>query len=170
MRDQRWYVLVNAASGRQARINQKAYEFVGRCDGERTVDAVWDELMETLRDDAPTQDEVIQTLEALERQDLLAHDNPPDAKTMVQRRGEREQRRRGFVNPFALRVPIGDPSAVLRRLTLLSRLAFGPVAFWIWLVLTVAAAVTALTHLDVLRAHAADYMATPRYAVLAWLS
>lgn len=170
VRDQRWYLLVNAASGRQARINQKAYEFVGRCDGERTVDQVWDELLETLRDEAPTQDEVIQTLEALERQDLLGHDNPPDAKTLVQRRGERERRRRGFVNPFALRVPVGDPSALLRRLEPLSRLAFGTVAFWVWLVLTVAAAATALTHLDVLRAHAADYMATPRYVVLAWLS
>ena len=170
VRDQRWYLLVNAASGRQARINQKAYEFVGRCDGERTVDEVWDALVESLRDEAPTQDEVIHTLEALERQDLLAHDNPPDAKTLVKRRGEREQRRRGFVNPFALRVPVGDPTALLRRLAALSRFAFGPVAFWIWLVATATAAVTALTHFDVLRAHAADYMATPRYVVLAWLS
>lgn len=170
VRDQRWYLLVNAASGRQARINEKAYEFVGRCDGVRTVDEVWDELLETLRDEAPTQDEVIQTLEALERQDLLAHTNTPDAKALVQRRGEREQRRRGFVNPFALRVPLGDPSALLRRLTPLSRLAFGPIAFWIWAALTVAATATALTHLDVLRAHAADYMSTPRYALLAWLS
>ena len=170
VRDQRWYLLVNAASGRQVRINQKAYEFVGRCDGERTVDEVWDGLVETLRDEAPTQDEVIQTLEALEQQDLLAHDNAPDAKQLVRRHGERVKRRRGFVNPFALRVPVGNPSAALRRLEPLSRLAFGPVAFWIWLVLTAAAAAIGVMHLDVFRAHAADYMATPRYVVLAWVS
>lgn len=171
VRDQRWYLLVNAANGRQFRVNQKAYELIGRCDGQRTVQAVWDALLAELRDDAPTQDEVIETLNELDKQDLIAHETAPDAKTLVRRRDERAQKRvQGFVNPFALRVPLGDPSALLRRLDALPRLVFNRLALWIWIAATAAAAAVAASHLDVMTAHAADYMLTPRYLVLTWLS
>lgn len=171
VRDQRWYLLVNAANGRQFRVNQKAYEFIGRCDGQRSVQQVWDELVEILRDDAPTQDEVIQTLEELDQQDLLAHETAPEAKAMVRRRDDRAQKRvQGFVNPFALRVPLGDPSALLARLDALPGRLFNVFTFWIWLAVTGAAAVVAASHLGTLSQHAADYMLTPRYLLLAWLS
>src|SRR5687767_2955928 len=107
VRGSRWYLLISAASGKQFRVNQKAYEFIGRCDGSRTVQQVWDELLEQFRDDAPTQDEVIRTLNQLAEQDLIAYENAPDAQALVRRRDERAQRRvQGFVNPFALRVPL----------------------------------------------------------------
>ena len=41
-RDQRWYVLSDEATGRQHRINDAAYQFIGRCDGSHTVQAVWE--------------------------------------------------------------------------------------------------------------------------------
>ena len=108
VRDQRWYLLVNTANGRQFRINEKAYELVGRLDGGRSVKQAWEALLCELRDDAPTQDEVIQTLSELDRQELLAHDIESDARAMVRRRDERQQQKaQRFVNPLALRVPLG---------------------------------------------------------------
>src|SRR5581483_335852 len=106
VRDQRWYLLLNAATNRQIRVNHQAYEFIGRCDGERTVQQVWDQLVDTLADDAPTQNEVLHTLNELDSHDLLAHENTPDARPLVRRRDERARKRfQGFVNPFALGVP-----------------------------------------------------------------
>ncbi|HYC44255.1 MAG TPA: PqqD family peptide modification chaperone [Burkholderiales bacterium] len=170
-RGQRWYLLVNAASGRQFRLNERAYAFVGRCDGERSVEQVWEALLEDLADDAPTQDEVIETLETLAQHDLLVHDSVPDARAMVRRREARTQQRiQTFVNPLALRVPLGDPSAWLRRLDAWPQRLFNSAVFWIWLVVTGAAALAAASNARELTAHAAEYMLTPRYLLLTWLT
>jgi putative peptide zinc metalloprotease protein len=170
VRGERWYLLVNAANTRQFRINHRAYDFLGRCDGSRTVQAIWDDLLEQLRDDAPTQGEVIETLTELERQDLLAHDGPVDARTLVRRRDERAQKKaQRFVNPLALRVPLGDPSAVLARVAAAPMLLFNRVTLALWLAAIVVAALVAAPQWRSMTAHAAEYMGTPRYLALAWL-
>ena len=168
VRDRRWYLLVNSANGRQFRANQQAYELIGRCDGQRSVQQVWNDLLALLGDDAPTQDEVIQTLNELDQQDLLSYESAPDAQTLVRRRDERTQGQR-FVNPFALRVPLGDPSAILQRLGFLPGLVLNRLTLWIWLAVIGVAMVVAAFEWKPLSVHAADYMGTPRYLLLAWV-
>lgn len=168
VRNRRWYLLVNSANGRQFRANQQAYELIGRCDGQRSVQQVWNDLLALLGDDAPTQDEVIQTLNELDQQDLLSYESAPDAQTLVRRRDERTQGQR-FVNPFALRVPLGDPSAILQRLGFLPGLVLNRLTLWIWLAVIGVAMVVAAFEWKPLSVHAADYMGTPRYLLLAWV-
>jgi putative peptide zinc metalloprotease protein len=171
VRGERWYLLVNVANGRQYRINHKAYRFVGLCDGKRSVQQIWSDLLEHLRDDAPTQDEVIQTLIRLDEHELLAYDSVPDAQVLVRRRDERLQRRiRGFLNPLALRVPLGDPSALLRRFDALPRVIFNRATFWCWFSVVVFATISAAINWPVLVAHADEYMGSPRYLLLACVS
>lgn len=167
VRDRRWYLLVNSANGRQFRANQQAYELIGRCDGRRSVQEVWNDLLALLGDDAPTQDEVIQTLNELDQQDLLSYEGATDAQTLVRRRDERTQAQR-FVNPFALRVPLGDPSALLARARSLPGVLFNRLTLWLWLALIGIAVVVAAFEWKTLSLHAADYMGTPRYVLLAW--
>ena len=170
VRGERWYLLVNPANGRHFRVNQQAYELVGRCDGERSVEQVWSALLEQFRDAAPTQDEVIQLLNELDQHGLIAYENAPEPEAMVRRRDERERRRlRGFVNPFAVRVPLGDPSAWLERLRRVQCLVFNPLAFWLWVAAAATAALVAGSQWTLLGAHAAEYMGTPRYLLLAWV-
>lgn len=168
VRDQSWYLLVDSASGRHHRINHRAYDFVGRCDGRRSVQEIWDGLLEKLRDDAPTQDEVIRTLAQLEDQGLLIYDAAPDTATL-QRRHE-EHGRRGFINPFALRIPLGDPSALLRRLDGLAALLFRPTVLVMWFAAVLIAAATTASNWTALHAHAAIWMGTPRYLLLSLLA
>jgi putative peptide zinc metalloprotease protein len=171
VRDQLWYLLVNAASGRQFRVNEQAWAFIGRCDGTRSVEAVWNALLEQLRDDAPTQSEVIQMLNQLDEQDLLVYEHAPDAATLTRRKSERTQRRvQGFVNPFAMRIPLGDPSPFLRRLDSLPALLFNRLTLCVWLVAIAAAVLGAASHWDTLAAHARTYMSTPRYLLFAWIA
>ena len=169
-RGEPWVVLVGAATGRQCRINHSAYQFVGCCDGQHTVQQIWDALLEDLRDQAPTQDEVIQTLARLAQQGFLEYGGAPDIEARSAQRNRRlAQRRRANVNPLAFRVPLGDPSALLRRLDGVGRVLFQPVVFWLWLGAMLAAAAAAASNWDALSAHAAATMATPRYLFLAWL-
>ena len=170
VRDQRWYLLVNATNGQQYRVNSATFEFLGRCDGTRSVQEVWNELLAQFRDKAPTQDEVMRTLNRLDEHGLLTYDIAPDAQTMLRRRDEGVRRRlRGFVNPFALRIPLGDPSALLQRTELLARLVFNRVTLIVWLALVSAATIAAASNWNELSAHARTYMATPHYLLLAWL-
>jgi putative peptide zinc metalloprotease protein len=168
MRDQLWYLLIDSASGRHHRINHRAYDFVGRCDGQRSVQEIWDGLLERQRDDAPTQDEVIRMLAQLEDQGLLVYDAAPDTAT-VQRRHD-EHTRRGFINPFALRIPLGDPSPLLRRLDGLAARLFRPIMLAAWLAALLVAIGAAASNWTALHAHAAIWMGTPRYLMLSLLA
>jgi len=58
-RDQQWYVLSDDATGRQHRVNEAAYQFIGRCDGTRTVQDVWDAVLESRGACAASADEAI---------------------------------------------------------------------------------------------------------------
>ena len=171
VRDQRWYLLVNTANGRQFRINEKAYELVGRLDGERSVKQAWEALLDALRDDAPTQDEVMETLNELDRQDLLAHDAEADPRAMVRRRDERQQQKvQRFVNPLALRVPLGDPSAWLARVPAVPRYAYNGWTLALWTIVALAGAIGAASHWPQLTLHAGEYMGSPRYLLLSWIA
>jgi putative peptide zinc metalloprotease protein len=158
-----WYLLVNAVTGKQVRINRPAYEFIGRCDGTRSVQQIWDALLELLRDDAPTQDEVIQVLNLLDRHGMLAQHTGT-------RLPKNDARAKAFVNPFALRIRLFDPSHLLQALDALAQIAIRPAAFWSWAALIAVGAGMAVSNFEMLRAHGATYLSSSRFVFLAWVS
>ncbi len=170
-REQRWFLLSDAATGRQHRINDAAYQFIGRCDGQRTVHEVWTAVLEARPDAAPTQDEVVQLLGQLHDMELLQSERAADATTLLQRRGERQRkRRRGMLNPFSFRLPLGDPTAWLRRLDPLAHALFRPIVFWLWLLAMLASAWVAAAEWPALRSHAAQHLFSSANLALAWLA
>ena len=169
-RDQQWYVLSDDATGRQHRVNEAAYQFIGRCDGTRTVQEVWDAVLESRGDAAPTQDEVIRLLGQLNEHELLQSEHAPDTDRVFERHGERSRRqRRARVNPFAFRLPLFDPTAWLVRLDPLGKLLFRPAVFWLWLIGVGIAVLAAGAESDALWAHARLHMLTPGYVAMMWL-
>src|SRR3546814_20163140 len=48
------YVLDDGAAGKAHRLQKGAYRFVGRLDGERTAEQLWERPVEELGADAPT--------------------------------------------------------------------------------------------------------------------
>ena len=153
-RNESWHVLTGAASGRQFRINDKAYHFIGRCDGRRSVQEVWDILLKELGDDAPSQDEIIALLNQLEGQSLLSYEIVADATAISDSAAaSRKRRRHAFINPFAFRIPLGNPTAVLRRLAWLGPVLLSRTALWIWSIAVALASVAAVSHWPELKAH-----------------
>lgn len=169
-RDQVWYVLIDDRTGRHYRVDRKAYQVIGRCDGRSSVQQLWDALLAQLGDDAPTQDEMIRMLSLLNQQGLLGYEATPDVQALVLNQEERaKKRRQRFLNPFAFRIPLGDPARLLQRCDGLARAVCNPVTLWIWVIAVAAAVTAAAANWHALSVHAGTYMATPHYLLLAWL-
>ena len=170
-RDQLWYHLIDGAGNRQFRVNGKAYQFIGRCDGKCSVQDVWDTLLETLGDDALTQEEVINLMAQLDEHEMLKYEMAPNAKTLVERRDRRAKKRhRALLNPFAFRVSLGDPSRLIRRLDRFGAILLSPIMLWIWIAVTTVALAVAASNWQTLAVTATRYMGTPHFLLLAWLS
>ncbi len=169
-RDQLWFLLSDDATGRQHLINDSAYQFIGRCDGQRQVQQVWDAVLADRGEAAPTQDEVIELLAQLDENELLQCEHTPDTESLFRRSGERKKkRRRALINPFAFRLPLGDPSRWLAPLDPLGRLVFRPATAWVALVVFAMALLAAGSEWAALTGHA-QHLLSPRHLMLAWLS
>lgn len=116
-RGKSWYLVVDRQAGRSHRLNEGAWEVVGRFSGAHTVDEVWQAAVAAAPAHAPTQGEVIELLVQLRAADLLRLDLPgDDAAASARRREAHERKRRERLNPLAFRVELGDPTRLLERL------------------------------------------------------
>lgn len=169
VRGQVWHVLVEPASGRQVRLNPMAYALVARFDGTATVSQLWERQLAQQRADAPTQDEVLRLLAQLFRGGMLRFDAAPHLSLVFARRDEEgRQRRRGFMNPLMLRMPLVNPARLLRWLAPLAALLFRRITFVGWLVAVLLAALAAGAHWAELVAETRRLFATPANYLLAW--
>ena len=170
VRGQLWHLLVEPASGRQVRLNPSAYAVVARFDGRASVEQVWQRQLARLRDEAPTQDEVLQLLSQLFQAGMVRFDAAPHLSLLFARRSEEAgRRRRGMMNPLALRMPLADPGKVLDRLAPLGRLLFHPWTFAAWCVALLFALLAAGAQFNELAADSRRLFASPSSYLLAWL-
>ncbi|MFM9882757.1 MAG: site-2 protease family protein [Burkholderiales bacterium] len=105
-----WYVFSDPTSGRHHRFNKLAYRLVASCDGQRTVDEVWNARAASDGEHAISQGEAIRILSLAFEANLIVADVTPDAEAIVAR-GKQARRRRAAsaVNPLSFRVPLWDP-------------------------------------------------------------
>jgi len=170
-RDQIWYLLINKTQGSHFRVNNIAYQFIGRCDGQYTVQQVWDSLLESLKDDAPTQDEVIQLLNELDQRDLVRFEMLPNIPNMYRQKKEKKKRQLiSHINPLAIRLPLWNPTKLLDRLSWLSKLIFNPFTLLFWGITIIIGVLSAGSNWQILSHHASTHMLTPHFLLLTWLS
>ena len=149
-RGERWMLLTDGLSQRTHRLDAAAWALVGRCNGERTVQRLWETLLDEQGDDAPTQAEVIDLLAHLQQAGLLqapietlaGHPHPlqPD-------HGWQPPRPRALVhaaNPLYFQVTLGDPSALVRRLEQWLHPLLQPALLVLWALGVAAAGLAAL--------------------------
>lgn len=170
VRGEDWFVLTHPVDHRHHRVNRKAYELIGRLDGERSLDAAWSALQNLLGDELPTQDEVIGLLSQLADAGLVLFDTEPDWSSVRQRQATKERLRNGGRSPFSFRFRLLDPDRLLYRLTALQRLVFHPVTLLFFVFLLLAGLAHAATEWAAIRSYAAINLLTPRYLFLTWLA
>jgi putative peptide zinc metalloprotease protein len=167
VRGQTWYVLRERGGGRSVRLNAAAYAMAGRLDGEHSVQQLWDGLLAG-QHDPPTQDEVIDLLAQLREAALVQFDQQADLAAQLAHFDNtvRPQRQNSLM---AWRIRLTDPSALLDRLEPLPRLLFTRQTLALWALAMVSLLVLAVQHGPTLLAHGRQWLATPRYALLALL-
>ena len=170
-RGQRWYVLVDTASGRYHRFNDNAYFFISRMGGERTLQQIWDTAAAALGDAAPTQDETITLLGQLHSADLMQCDLLPNLVELFRRQEKREGMalKQRVSNPFALRFPLVDPDKFLRRWSFLVEPLLGKAAFVLWLVVVTTALLLAVSHWPDLTENIGSRVLAPQNLLILWL-
>ena len=165
VRGDRWVVLDDQISGRSVRLNAAAWSMVGRFDGQRSVQAVWDAAL--LRDDdVATQDEVLDLLAQLREAGLLQVDRSADFDLMLPHL-DKIARPSGRKSLIAWRIPLANPSRLLERFDGLGRWLFSRSALVVWLLAMAMLLVLSVQHAPTLWAHAGQWLATPRFALLA---
>lgn len=188
VRGQRWYVLQNAQSGQSCRLNASAYEVAARLDGQRDLHGVWALLdarvHQAVHDPAhiepPTQDEVLQIVTQLQQHRMLNFDATADFGTApgpghidaaIDADGSptapQQDTRRNTL--LAWRIPLINPQPWLERSGHLAERLFSRTGLWLWCLLMLAMAGTLIVQAEALQAHAVQWMATPRYLLLATL-
>ena len=153
-RSQRWYVLHDESNGRNLRFNATAYAFIGRLDGNFSVQQIWQQLATADAEPALQQDEVLLILTQLFAIDALQSGLPIDAMEFFKRyqHERRLRRKRAVMNPLAIRVPLLDPDALLNRLLPWVRPLFSTSAALLWLLLVGLATLLAMVNFPALHA------------------
>ncbi|MBI9087388.1 MAG: HlyD family secretion protein [Desulfobacterales bacterium] len=166
-----WYVLVNRLNRRNHRFNTAAYALIGRMDGTRTVQEIWESTGQLSGDAAPTQDEIIRLLARLHDTDLIQSDILPSTVELFrQSQGLAENSwKQRISNPFSLRFPLFDPDRFLERWGFLTAPLFTRGAFLAWLVIVVTALVAAGLHWPELSGALPDKLFLPQNLLLLWL-
>jgi putative peptide zinc metalloprotease protein len=162
-RGETWYVVQDHAAGRYHRFSPAGYQLAGMMDGERSVEELWQELVATLGDDAPSQTSVVNLLAQLHGADLLQTNVAADPVEMLQRRGKQVRRRlMGRAgNPLALKIPLWDPDRFLLATLPFVAPLFSRFGALLWLLVVGLGATLAGMHWNELTANLADRVLTP---------
>ncbi|MES2786666.1 MAG: peptidase M50 [Pseudomonadota bacterium] len=171
-RGQPWYVLHDPSNGRTHRVTPQTYQILGRMDGARSIDQIWNAALAQLRDAAPTQDELLQLIGQLHMSDVVRCDVPPDASEIFGRhdRIARNRRWASVKNPLAIRLPLWDPDSFLERAMPLVKPLVGWPGLAIWAALVLPALVLAGMNWSDLSANLSDRVLSAQNLVLLWLT
>jgi putative peptide zinc metalloprotease protein len=171
-RDERWYILQDDATGSYYRFSPGVYFLIGLMNGKRSVNEIWEQAIEQLGDNAPSQDQTLQLLGQLHAADALQGDISPDSLEVFQRHQDKERRqwKQRLLSPLSLRIPLCDPERFLRRWQHLVRPLFTRTALVVWLLIVISALAVAGQHWDAITGNLVDRVLAPQNLVLLWLT
>ncbi len=143
-----WYVVEDRVGAKYHRFNPQAYRVIAALDGRRTMQDIWNALAAELREDSPSQDQIVQLLGQLNAADLIVTEASVDVAELFSRhaRQGRQKLVGRFSNPLALRFPLWDPDRFLAAACHMLRRVPGWAWLGLWLAMVVPAALQVPTH------------------------
>ncbi len=153
-----WYLLQDRITGQFHRFTPEAYEIIGRLDGRRSVQQVWEDACARLGDLMPTQAQVIALLGQLQQADLIQADRLPDVGRMHKRgrsaRLRRQLQRTG--SPLGFYIPLLDPERFLNATQRFVAPLFSAWGLLLWLAVVLGGMALGAAHWQALSANFAD--------------
>jgi putative peptide zinc metalloprotease protein len=170
-RSEVWYVLKDPISGRTHRVNSSAYHVVGRLDGRRSVQEIWDTCIAQLGEAAPSQGEMIDLLGTLGDAELIQTEATPDVAQLFARKEKRvKAQTKQKLNPLAFKVALGNPSKLLDVFVPLFSALLRPSIGVIWLLTSCLAILIAAANWQEIHTYSKINLQSPRMLVLMWLA
>ncbi|WP_261817081.1 efflux RND transporter periplasmic adaptor subunit [Vibrio gallicus] len=157
-RDKVWYVLQDHVTGQFQRFTPQAYRLIGLMNGERTLQQIWEIACTELKEELPTQDEVINLVGQLNKANVVQTNVLPSIKHL-HRRHQTEQRKKLFQqlkSPLSVRIPLLDPENFLNATQWIARLIFSRAGAFIWLMVVMTGGGLALIHWNALTNNLSD--------------
>ncbi len=165
-RGSRWYIISDTARGRHMRINDSAYEFVGRLDGENTIEETYQRIRSTGSE--ITREEILGILSQLFHAGVIHSGLPADVEQLFKhnRMEKSNARIKRFINPLALRLPLLDPDRFLNKTVTAIRPCFSAAGMLVWACVIGFATVMLLVHFQELTATLKQNILAPRNIIL----
>ncbi len=128
-RGEEWVVLRDSLASDFFRVTVPAYAFLSRMETRRTLDEVWNELIESDPEGTLTQEEVVELLSQLQMSNLLQFDRGTAGASLFERYSKRRGReiKAALVAFWSIKIPLLDPDRALDKALPVIRLLFGPV-------------------------------------------
>ena len=160
-RGKRWYILSDAVRGKHLRFNDIAYEFVGRLDGDQSIEEIYLQIQSKLGEQSPSRQDLLSILVQLFSIGALNSGMPADVEQLFNRHQAEKSsdRTRRLLNPLAIRFPLLDPDNFLNRTITMVRplFSFGGTAIWCMVVL-IAAMLLLVNYQDLMASMKADIL------------
>ena len=131
------WILQRRATNSFHRLDIATFELVDRLDGVLSIGEIWELALVKRGEAAPTQDEWLRVLAALQSAELLVVNRRVSAEQLFERRdnGRSRKRRERWQNPLFLRFALHDPDAWLTHLEPLAKALFSRTSFFLWILL-----------------------------------
>ena len=147
----RWYMLQDHSSGKFCRINDLAFAFLGRLDGNLSVSEVLELTNRTRSEvDKLQVDDVLAVMAHLHEMEVLKGGLPVSLSEAIHRfnNSKRQKFKQSWGNPLAIKFALFDPEKLLEQLAPVARLIFSKVGLYAWLCISSIALVTLLLNSD----------------------
>lgn len=167
-----WYVQQDHSSGRMYRFSPSAYQIIGKMDGNTAVQTLWEQAVDQLDDDAPTQNEIVRFLSQLHQADALICDIPPDSEEIFARQEKIRSAglKRNLFSPLAIRIPLWDPEWFLDKTMPWVRPFFSIWGALLWCVVVISAFSLAISNWDALTHNIVDRVLSAENLIVIWLT
>jgi len=139
-------------------------------DGRRSLKEIWDAACSHLKENMPTQDEVIHLLSNLHNSDILMADAQPDTADLHERMvKEKKANRINMIrSPMSIKIPLLDPDKYLTFFKPVTDLFINGRSFIIWLLVVMTAVAMAIVHSSELTENVTDRILGLENIILLW--
>lgn len=171
LRGENHYALKDPVSGAIQLYTAEAYQVIGLMDGQRSLNDIWLTVGDILKDEMPSQEEVLSLVSSLYQMDLLYLDVPSNASDLFKRRDKKKEKKQlqRIYSPLSLQLPLFDPSRLLDFLCPLLDRILGLKAWLVYLAVVFWGVVVALQNLDELSSGVIDRVLAADNLFLLWI-
>jgi putative peptide zinc metalloprotease protein len=121
-------VIENPLTNEFIRVNNSAWQLIGRLDGRMTVDQAWQACRQRWQHQAPTQNETIQLLGQLYQNNLLHSGQVANTEVTLYLKKQRQHKQieSQLQNFFFAKIPLIDPDTFFERWQIIPRILLHP--------------------------------------------